>query len=162
MSRTLSLATLSMLTLSLGLLTGCNSGSGNQDTEGSTGGTGEPCVDGNDNHITPEGLCDCNEGFEWCSSDETDLSCCAIGGESASTGESETSAGDGDSAETTGGGDGDGDGSSGDGDGDGSSGDGDGDGSSGDGDGSSGDGDGDGSSGDGDGDGSSGDGDGSP
>jgi hypothetical protein len=52
-----------------------------------TGGEATPCVSGNDNHVTEDGLCVCDDGFEWCSNDPTDLSCCPLGGESTGDGD---------------------------------------------------------------------------
>ena len=139
MPRHFRLAALATLTLSFSPLIACNSNDpGASGDEGETGSssTGEPCVNGENNYVGQDGQCYCEEGFEWCTNDLSDYSCCPIGGETSSSGgDGDSSSGDGDS----------GDGDSGDGDGDSGDGDaGDGDGTGGDGDSGGGDGDGDG------------------
>jgi hypothetical protein len=122
------LAALATLTLSLTPLIACNSNDPNSDEEGETGSssTGEPCVNGENNYVGQDGQCYCEEGFEWCTNDLSDYSCCPVGGdESGSVGDDSSSSSEGES------GDGDGDAGDGDGtggDGDSGSGDGDGDG----------------------------------
>lgn len=58
-------------------------GEADSESEASTGDEGPPppCASGSNNHVTPSGECTCDTGFQWCSSDVTDLNCCEIGSE---------------------------------------------------------------------------------